>query len=479
MLKKFFSFFLFTLLVLVLFGCEPKAVALPDLSGKSREEITETLTDLGLTAKYYFDVSVIYDEESDYDKFVKYGKDSQGVQYTVGQEVAPGTEIKIYTTPLSLSLHYLYTLSDTQQLKTADYTGREFIADGIGEVSVSRFVDGDTTMFTSGSQSFSVRYLGIDTPESTALYEPWGKAAAAYTTLKLGSAQKIVLEAEGERQDGNGRYLAWVWYLPQGADEFLLLNLELVELAYSKNKVSTGSVFTSILTAADWDASLTKRRVWGEIDPGYDYSKDGTQMTIEYLMNNFNDYIGLKVVATGIITKKIGTSVYIQDATGYGIYMYGGFTTSAQLQVGAYVSIGGLIPTFYSGSPQLSNFNKTNLSVLTEAFEVSPVVLTYSDFAFNRIGTLVTMESLTVTSINNAGTSVYVKDSANHEIVIRIDDSTGLTATALGISVGKVLNVTGPLGYYDFNYSNNPETYVYDRAKYQLMLCASEDIVIE
>lgn len=479
MLKKFFSIFLLALLALVLLGCEPKEVALPDLTGKSRAEITETLTDLGLTAKYYFDVSVIYDEESDYDKFVKYGKDPQGVAYAVGQVVAPGTEIKIYTTPLTLSLNYLYSLTEAQKLKTADYTGHEFIADGIGEVTVSRFVDGDTTMFTSGSQTFSVRYLGIDTPESTALYEPWGKAAATYTALKLGAAQKIVLEAEGERQDGNGRYLAWVWYLPQGSSEFLLLNLELVELAYSKNKVSTGSIYTTVLTSADWDASATKRRVWGEIDPGYDYSKDGTQMTIEYLMNNFNDYIGLKVVATGIVTKKIGTSVYIQDQTGYGIYMYGGFTSSAQLQVGAYVSIGGLIPTFYSGSPQLSNFNKSNLSVLTDPFTVSPMVVTYSEFAFNRIGTLVTMGNLTVTSVNNAGTSVYVKDAANHEIVVRIDDSTGLTAAELGISVGKVLTVTGPLGYYDFNYTNNPETYVYDNAKYQLMLCASEDIVIE
>ncbi len=490
MYKKLFVSIIVALMIF-LGGCvqtttttEDLNATLPDLTGMSQAEIETELESLGLSAQFYIDISQVYDSEDDYNKFVMYGSD-----LVAGNSVPKGTEVRVYTTPLNITLSYLYQIGDytdelggSLQLTAADYYNKKFIADGIGEVTVSRFVDGDTTMFTSGATTFSVRYLGIDTPESTALYEPWGKAAAAYTADRLGNAEKIVLQSEGERMDGNGRYLAWVWYIPEGGDTFLLLNLELVELAYSKNKVAVGSVYTQILTLADWDASLTKRRVWGEIDPHFDYSKEGTQMSIEYLMTNFNDYVGLKVVVTGVITRMIGTNIYIQDETGYGVYMYAGFTTSAQLQVGAHVSIGGLIPTYYSGSPQLSNFNKLNLSLWESEFEATPVTITYNDFNFTKIGTFVTMENLVVVSISTATTgsvSIYVKDSNNNSFVVRVDDSTGIDINDLGITAGSIITVTGPLSYYDYAYNNNPETYVYLNANYQLMLTTSDDIVIE
>lgn len=488
MLKKLSHLFIVALFIIILGGCQttttttvdPNAT-LPDLTNLSREEITTSLENLGLTVKYYIDLSQIYDSEDDYDKFVRYGSD-----LVAGNQVPLGTEVRVYTTPLKLSIKYLYMLEEYQdefgkslQLVEEDVTGKEFIQDGIGVVTVNQYVDGDTTWFQSGSTSFSVRYLGIDTPESTALYEAWGKTAANYTREKLSNAEKIVLQAEGERQDGNGRYLAWVWYIPSGGDQYVLLNLELVELAYSKNKVSVGSKYTQILTLADWDASLTKRRVWGEIDPNYDYSKEGTQMSIEHLMTNFNDYVGLKVAVSGQITRMIGNNIFLQDETGYGVYMYAGFTTSAQLQVGAHISIGGLTPTYYGGSPQLSNFNKSNLSVTDSTLEVEPTIITYNDFGFSKIGTLVKLEHLEITSINSLGSSVYVKDANNNSFVIRIDDSTGATASSLGLTVGQTISVVGPLGYYDFNYNNEPETYVHTKANFQVMLTSSADIEIE
>lgn len=491
MFKKISISILFALMIF-LGGCtqtttttEDLNAVLPDLTGMSQVEISDTLTSLDLTVKFYIDTTKIYESDDEYDKFVSYGSD-----LVAGNSVPKGTEVRVYTTPLTLELKYLYELGDytdsegnSIQLTTADYTNKEFIADGIGEVTVSKYVDGDTTMFDSNGFTFSVRYLGIDTPESTALYEPWGKAASKYTSERLSNAEKIVLQAEGDRQDGNGRYLAWVWYIPEGGDTFLLLNLELVELAYSKNKVAIGSKYTQILTLADWDASLTKRRVWGEIDPNFDYSKEGTQMSVEYLLANFNEYVGLKVVVTGVITRMIGQNIYIQDETGYGVYMYAGFTTSAQLQVGAHVSIGGLIPTYYSGSPQLSNFNKINLSLWDSEFVALPITITYNDFDFTRIGSLVTMENLTVTSISVAATSgstsIYVKDASNNSFVVRVDDSSSIDLSSLGITVGSSITVTGPLSYYDFNYDNNYETYVYLKGNYQLMLTNGDDIVIE
>jgi len=449
-------------------------VALPNLTGANRETITSTLEGLGLTVKYFFDLTTTFTSDSQYDKFVKYGTD-----LVAGSQVQIGTEVRVYTTPLNLTVQYYPNLDASLQLEEADYQGKEFIEDGIGVVTVNRYTDGDTTQFTSGSETFSVRYLGIDTPESTALYEAWGKAAAIYTENKLKNAETIVLEAEGERQDGNGRYLAWVWYRETAESKFILLNLELVELAYSKNKVAMGSKFTTILTLADWNASLTKRRVWGELDPAFDYSKEGTQMSIQHLLENFDDYVGMKVVVTGTITRMIANSIFLQDELGYGIYMYGGFTTSAQLQLGVNVTIGALIPTYYSGSPQLSNFNKVNLTVNSSSNIVTPLVVTYSDFTFNRIGTLVTIQDLTVTGMNGAKTSVYVKTALNQTFVVRIDDSTGLNADTLGITVGQIITVTGPLSYYDYDYDSSNTSYVYEPSNFQLMLTSADDLVIE
>lgn len=455
-------------------------VTLPDLTGMDRDAITTTLEGLGLEIKYYFDVSTIYDEESDYDKFVQYGSDLDA-----GDTVEAGSEVKVYTTPLNLELKYIYELDTYEDefgnpllLQESDYTGSEFIEDGIGEVTVEKFVDGDTTWFKSGGTSFSVRYLGIDTPESTSLYEPWGKAAARYTLDKLQDAETIVLQAEGVRTDGNGRYLAWVWYRTDAESDFMLLNLELVELAYSRNKVSTGSKYTTILTLADWDASLTKRRVWGEIDPEYDYSKEGTQMSIEYLLNNFDDYVGLKVVITGTITRVTGDEYYFQDEFGYGIYMFT-YLSSAQLQVGANLTLGGLVPMYYSGCPQLSNFSKQMLTVNDPVTMPEPLAITYDDFTFTRIGSLVEMENLIVTGMNQAQTSIYVRDANSNTFTVRIDDSALFTASDLGITAGDVISVVGPLGYYDYDYDGTNPNYIHLKANYQLILTSMEDITIQ
>ncbi|MFA5007126.1 MAG: thermonuclease family protein [Candidatus Izemoplasmatales bacterium] len=499
MIKRFFTLLVAAFATVVLTGCTTtttaattattvpttetttttdELVTVPDLTGMSRADITSTLTALGLTVRYYFDVSVVYDDESDYDKFVKFGS---GI--VTGSLVAPGTEIRVYTTPLHLEVEYYPNISEyvddddvPLQITPADYADKEFIADGIGEVTVFRYVDGDTTHFESNGTSFSVRYLGIDTPESTALYEPWGKTAANYTKAVLQSAETIVLQAEGERMDGNGRYLAWIWYRTSAEGEFYLLNLELVELAYSKSKVSVGSRFTQILTLADWNASLTKRRVWGELDPLYDYSKEGTQMSIRHLLENFNDYVGLKVVVTGTVTARLGKSVYIQDDEGYGVFIYS-MTGSVVLQVGANVTIGALTPTYYSGSPQLTNFNTINMSLNSTGNIVEPLLMTYEAFTFTRIGAYVRLSQLEIVSINAAGSSVVCEDASGHRIVVRIDSDTGFTAEDLGLSVGQIVSVNGPLGYYDFSFES-PDGYVYDNDRFQLMLTLAADITI-
>ena len=64
------------------------------------------------------------------------------------------------------------------------------------EVSVHIYIDGDTTHFFVDKSLIpegyvKARYLGINTPESTGVVEPWGKKASNYTKTQLQKAEKI------------------------------------------------------------------------------------------------------------------------------------------------------------------------------------------------------------------------------------------------------------------------------------------------
>ena len=83
----------------------------------------------------------------------------------------------------------------TDSLKlTADYAGQTFTApsdnnSAIGEVTLTSVTDGDTVNFVDGrvdakttsENSKALRFLGINTPESTARVEPWGVKASKFT----------------------------------------------------------------------------------------------------------------------------------------------------------------------------------------------------------------------------------------------------------------------------------------------------------
>ena len=101
-----------------------------------------------------------------------------------------------------------FGVNEANKLKVDfNYTGKNFERDGVGEVRLNRVVDGDTISVYSGSyQAITIRFLGIDTPESTGAIQAWGKASSAYAKEILYAAHSILLEAEGEeRMDSNGK----------------------------------------------------------------------------------------------------------------------------------------------------------------------------------------------------------------------------------------------------------------------------------
>ncbi len=150
-----------------------------------------------------------------------------------------------------------------------EYEGRSFLEDGIGEVELSRCIDGDTARFTEdgGLSDYSVRFLGIDTPETGRNPEPWAYAASDHVCDALSNADSIVLEWDFSslaRKGTYGRYLGFVWV------DGRLLNLELVELAFT-HATGFSPKYGEIMHAA-WHATMPSgRRIHGERDPDFDY----------------------------------------------------------------------------------------------------------------------------------------------------------------------------------------------------------------
>lgn len=331
-----------------------------------------------------------------------------------------------------------------------DYSSKDFLIDGVGEVSLVSCTDGDTARFTTGGESFPVRFLGIDTPESTYRFDPWGKSASAFTCDKLTNASVIVLESDGELTDGNGRYLAWIWY------DGRLLNLELIEQAYSVAKGAAGLRYEQTIYDAEIKTQPTKRRVWGEDDPDYDYSLEGSQVTIEELVTNQADYVGTKVVIQGIVTANVNGHPYIEQ-DGFGVYVYLGYEYTTKLVVGNEVIIESLTPTYHpdeeTGSLQLVGFVRANIELISEGNETLPTLKEVKDLTILDFGSFVKIEGLTVMSIytssNTDDHTISCEDSLGNSIGIHIQSGVTRTEINAMFVVGEQVDVVGPLARYD------------------------------
>jgi micrococcal nuclease len=76
--------------------------------------------------------------------------------------------------------------------------------------TVTRVVDGDTAVVSIAGHSERVRFIGVNTPESTTKHEPYGSEASAYTKRAL-TGKAVFLETDIELRDQYGRMLAYVW----------------------------------------------------------------------------------------------------------------------------------------------------------------------------------------------------------------------------------------------------------------------------
>ena len=405
---------------------------------------------------------------------------------------------------------YNYVTPETDALKlSASWEGKDFVKDGIGEVTVSQFVDGDTAHFkTKNGEKVTVRFSGVNTPESTYKVEPWGFAASKYTKEALRNAYKIVLQCEDleERFDSTGqRYLSWVWLIDENGDS-RLLNLEIVEVALGKAKASD-TVYADIFAKAVYDVTIARCRIYGyNNDPDYDYSKESEAMSLKEIKEQYGTIEagaqgkdkGKKVIISGVVARRDGTtSAYIQqyneeDNKYYGVYVYGGYNSKPELKVGNSVVIEGKIGYYY-GTLQL-----TDISVKVRSFAPSdPTSVVNIEYITDNsvinvnnpilIGSLVNINNLTVTGgyDDNDGNAFTVKTTYvnNEGQTVRLDVRVGANINLVGpdgritsyeFFMGKTIkSITAVVSYYDSNTDDNNNGYI------QMMLTSFDDIVLE
>lgn len=114
--------------------------------------------------------------------------------------------------------------SDDGGVSRSDLTGR-----------VTRVVDGDTVKVRLGNSGRvrTVRYIGVDTPETVKPGEPvqcFGQQASAFNK-RLVEGRRVRLQIGRERTDRYGRLLAYV-YVRGGGKQFV--NAELLRRGYAR-----------------------------------------------------------------------------------------------------------------------------------------------------------------------------------------------------------------------------------------------------
>jgi len=115
-------------------------------------------------------------------------------------------------------------------------------------------VDGDTIQVEIDGATRSVRYIGIDCPESGPFAE---MATAANASLVRG--ETLILEWDVSERDGYGRYLCYV-FLADGT----FVNAELVRMGYAKARAYTPDTrYQDLLEDMQTEAEAAGVGIWG------------------------------------------------------------------------------------------------------------------------------------------------------------------------------------------------------------------------
>ena len=129
-----------------------------------------------------------------------------------------------------------------------------------------RVVDGDTIKVRLGGRTETVRYIGIDTPESVKPGTPvqcYGHAASS-ANRRLVEGRELNLRVGREPRDRYGRLLAYVYR----ASDHLFVNAELLERGYARTlTIPPNDVFAARFSRLERAASSAGRGLWSACTP--------------------------------------------------------------------------------------------------------------------------------------------------------------------------------------------------------------------
>ena len=369
--------------------------------------------------------------------------------------------------------HSSITESVKLQKKYTDDNGKskDFVKDGIGLATVSRFTDGDTANFTLKSEkgeTITIRFYCVDTPESTGLMEKWGKPASNFTREKLTNAYEIVLESSTGGKattDSYGqRYLGYVWYRESENDTFKNLNLLLVENGYSPNNSGVSDAYYNDFVKAENFAKKNLLHTWGYQDDPY-YSADPIKTDLKDIIENqvqywnyeneTGAYVTIEATVKSLFIGDSGTYNFtvsqVIDGVEYTYAVYTGYVSAAvstYLEVGSDYRMSGYINYYKEG-------NKFQIMGLKYIFMQSGPTLT----ALIKSGTYLTFDdsvkystsygsnlksSATVTAAELNGTTLTLTVSA-YDV-----SSKGLSETAktytINVEVSSSFDVNSIIG---------------------------------
>jgi len=282
---------------------------------------------------------------------------------------------------------------------TLDYEGKSFFKDGIEQVDVYQYIDGDTTHFKSLSDSSSAiiksRYYGIDTPESTGKIEEYGEEAKQFTKQKLKNASEngtIVVSSpfftyKAPETDSTGsRYLSLVWInettknAPK--EDLILLNLYIVQegLSYVKALDKVPEFKETFLAAEEQAKKFKKNLFSGQPAPLFNYG-DYEEASLLEIKNELvksltdetyeNPYAGAKVRVRGTVSGFANGMLYLQsyfdedsgstktggEYAGINIYTGTSSISSKYTRVNSFIEVSGTLSDSEEFGFQMSGVN--------------------------------------------------------------------------------------------------------------------------
>ena len=130
---------------------------------------------------------------------------------------------------------------------------------------VTHVVDGDTIDVSIDSDDDTVRYIGIDTPETVKPGTPvqCGGPRAHEVNERLVGGRTVTLRFDAERRDVYGRLLAYV-YLPRPGSRPLFVNAKLVRLGLARTlTIPPNDSFAPLFARLANSAGVLGRGLWG------------------------------------------------------------------------------------------------------------------------------------------------------------------------------------------------------------------------